>query len=85
MINFNNFILGESGIEVQSMDEATSLINVCIENDINITFIKPEDYKMSPYWYVKDGELEISEYFCDMAESVCDVWTYSEFVMNHEK
>lgn len=85
MIDFTNFILGESGIEVQSIDEALSLIEVCVDNDVDCTFITPNDYEDEPYWYVKDGELEITKYYCDMADEVCDTWTYSDFAEEHEK
>lgn len=85
MINFTNFISGESGIEVQSIDEALSLIEVCVDNDVDCTFITPADYEDWPYWYVKDRELEVTKYYCVMAESVCSTWTYSDFAEKHER
>lgn len=85
MIDFRNFISGESGIEVQSLDEALSLLEVCNENDIDCTFVDSDDYAEFPYWYVKDGELEAVKYYSDMAEEVCNTWIYSEFVEEHER
>ena len=84
MINFENFILGEDGIEVQSIDEALSLIEICIDNNIDCSFITPSDYEDEPYWYVKDRTLNITKYYSDMADCVCSTWTYSDFVEEHE-
>lgn len=85
MVDYNNFILGETGIEVQSIDEALNLIEVCVENNIDCTFITPSDYENEPYWYVKDGNLEITKYYSDMADEVCSIWTYSEFAQEHQQ
>lgn len=84
MIDFRNFILGEAGIEAQSIDEALSLIEVCVDNDIDCTFVTPADYEDEPYWYVKDGSLETTRYYSDMADNVCSTWVYSEFLEEHE-
>lgn len=85
MISFSNFIMGEAGIEVQSIDEALSLIEVCVDNNIDCTFITPKDYEYEPYWYVKNGKLEITRYYSDMLDDVCSTWTFSEFAEEHFK
>lgn len=84
MIDFTNFILGESGIEVRSLNEALSLLEVCNENNIDCTFVCSDDYTEFPYWYVKARELQAMRYYCDMAEDVCNTWMYSEFIEEHE-
>lgn len=83
MINFNNFILGEAGIEVESLEEATELIKVCDRNNIDHYLITPEYYEDEPYWYVVDGSLCTTKYYCDMADDVCSTWTYQQFVEEH--
>lgn len=67
------------------MNEALSLLEVCNENSIDCTFVDSDDYAEFPYWYVKARELQAMRYYCDMAEDVCNTWTYPEYVEEHER
>ena len=82
MINWNTFILGESELKCESLEDAQLLLDVCKENKIDYSYLNAEDYKEEPYWYVKCNDLYITRYSCDN-ENICDCWTVKEYVINH--
>ena len=84
MVSWNTFILGESELKCESLEDARLLLDVCKENKVDCNYLNAEDYKEQPYWYIHDDELHITKYTCEN-EDVCDCWTVKDFVEEHTR
>lgn len=85
MVSWNTFILGESELKCESLEDAQLLLEVCKDNQIDCAYdINAEDYKQEPYWYIEDNELHITKYTCE-SENICSCWTVKGFVEEHTR
>lgn len=81
--NWNSFILGESQLECESIEDAEMLLRVCTEHNVNCNYVHPADSKYERYWYVKDNSLEITE-FSTENNYICDCCTVKDYIENHK-
>ena len=81
-VNWTSFIVGESELECESIEDAKLLMDICIRSDIDCEYVACEDWKEEPYWYIKNNELITTKYSLD-EENICDGWTVKDYVENH--
>lgn len=85
MVSWNTFILGESELKCESLEDAQLLLEVCKDNQIDCAYdINAEYYIQEPYWYIEDNELHITKYTCE-SENICSCCTVKGFVEEHTR
>lgn len=61
-VKWFRFVSGESELECESIEDAKTLLRVCVEHDVDCNYVKPDDWIFERYWYVKDNSLETTAY-----------------------
>lgn len=81
-IRWTSFICGESELECESIEDAKTLLRVCVEHDVDCNYVKPDDWIFERYWYVKDNSLETTVYQLE-SDDICDCWTVKDYIEEH--
>ncbi len=81
-IRWTSFICGESELECESIEDAKTLLRVCVEHDVDCNYVKPDDWIFERYWYVKDNSLETTAYQLE-SDDICDCWTVKDYIEEH--
>lgn len=81
-IRWTSFICGESELECESIEDAETLLRVCVEHDVDCNYVKPDDWIFERYWYVKDNSLETTAYQLE-SDDICDCWTVKDYIEEH--
>lgn len=81
-VDWTSFIIGESELECESIEDAKLLMDICIRSDIDCEYVACEDWKEEPYWYIKNNELITTRYSLD-EENICNCWTVKDYIENH--
>lgn len=81
-INWDSFVSGESELECESIEDAETLLRVCVEHDVDCNYVKPDDWISERYWYVKDNSLETTAYQLE-SDDICECWTVKDYIENH--
>lgn len=83
MIDFEKFFLGEVGLIVKRIEEASEILEACDDGCIAIDS-NPEDYELFPYWYVAYGTLNLTRDYSDAMEHVEHVYTYQTYAFDNQ-
>lgn len=81
-INWDSFVSGESELECESIEDAKTLLRVCVEHDVDCNYVKPDDWIFERHWYVKDNSLETTAYSTEN-DDICECWTVKDYIENH--
>ena len=77
-VKWFRFVSGESELECESIEDAKTLLRVCVEHDVDCNYVKPDER----YQYVKDNSLETTAYQLE-SDDICDCWTVKDYIENH--
>lgn len=82
-ISWSNFLSEETELKCESLDDARLVFRVCQEAGIDCTHLKPEDYVRYPFWYIKFGELVMTQYTCEEYKIVCSC-SVQDYIGDHK-
>ena len=81
-IRWTSFICGESELECESIEDAETLLRVCVEHDVDCNYVKSDDWIFERYWYVKDNSLETTAYQLE-SDDILECWTVKDYIEEH--
>lgn len=81
-VKWFRFVSGESELECESIEDAETLLRVCVEHDVDCNYVKPDDWIFERHWYVKDNSLETTAYSTEN-DNICDCWTVKDYIEEH--
>lgn len=81
-IDWTSFVVGQSELECESIEDAKLLMEICIRSYVDCKYVACADWEEEPYWYIKNNELIITKYTLE-EENICDCWTVKDYIENH--
>lgn len=81
-VKWFRFVSGESELECESIEDAETLLRVCVEHDVDCNYVKPDDWIFERHCYVKDKSLETTAHSTEN-DDICDCWTVKDYIEEH--